>query len=242
MKLINEPTAAAISYGIETNANNQTVFVFDFGGGTFDVSIVHIKDAVYTVKAVSGDTHLGGEDFDNRIVDYCVQLFLKEEDIDIRNHARALRRLRTAIEKAKKILSSSNEVEIEIDAIAEGTDFSHTLTRKKFEELCEADFQKCLPCIQTALDDAKLKKEDIDEVLMIGGSTRIPRIQQMVRDYLSKLSLNKQINPDEAVAVGATMHSIGLGNELIDKNPDIAPGEKQRADIKVIDVIPLSIG
>jgi len=210
--------------------------VYDLGGGTFDVSIVAIKGDSFSVKAVSGDTHLGGEDFDQRVLEYCIEEFKKETGNDIRGNNRALRRLRIYCEKAKRTLSSAAEADIELDALAEGEDFCLTLTRAKFEDLCKDAFQATLTCVDQALDDAGMRKSDINEVIMVGGSTRILKIQQLVQDHMG-LQLNKTVNADEAVAVGATIQSAMLDEASVTQ----AMYEK----VKVIehkDVTPLSLG
>lgn len=186
---------------------------------------------------MAGDTHLGGEDFDDCIVNHCMEEFKNDSGIDISKNSRALRRLRQYCEKAKRILSAAPEAEIEADALDQGEDFSLTLTRAKFEELCKAQFEKCIPCVQGALDDAELQKEDIAEVIMVGGSTRIPRIQQMIKDFMGCDNLNKTVHADEAVAVGATIQSAILDAESVTEGQY----DKVKA-IKMTDVTPQSLG
>ena len=235
LRIVNEPTAASLAYGLDKNLKNdeQNVLIFDLGGGTFDVSVLNITDGeIFEVKSTAGDTHLGGEDFGNRMVDYFVAEFKRKYRKDISKNHRALRRLRTACERAKHILSSSTEASVEIDALYEGIDFYSKITRALFEELCIDLFRSCLEPVEKALRDAKLDKSCIQDVVLVGGSTRIPRIQKLLHDFFNGKELNKSINPDEAVAYGAAVQAA------------ILSGDKSEAvqDVLLIDVTPLSLG
>jgi len=233
LRIINEPTAAAIAYGLEKKSGKEhSVLIYDLGGGTFDVSLLTIDDGIFEVKATAGDTHLGGEDFDNKLVEFCAAKFLKETQIDIRRNARAMRRLRTQCEKAKRFLSSTNQTDIEVDALADGEDFFYTLTRPKFEELCMSLFKDTLKPVEQVLTDAKFSKNMVDEVVLVGGSTRIPKIQQLITQFFNGKKPNTQINPDEAVAMGAGIQAAILGGQ----------GGKEFDELLVIDAIPLSLG
>lgn len=233
LRIINEPTAAAIAYGLEKNTTSEkNILIFDLGGGTFDVSVLAIEENMYEVKGTSGDTHLGGEDFDNFLVEYCVDVFKKTTRTDIRDNPRALRRLRTACERAKRTLSSATQAHIEIDSLSDGKDFTTTITRAKFEDMCMNLFRKCMTTVDEALNVAKLSKSKIDEVVLVGGSTRIPKIQEMLSQHFNGKELNKSINPDEAVAYGATVQAAiltGQENSSLD-------------NLVVIDATPLSLG
>jgi heat shock 70kDa protein 1/2/6/8 len=233
-RIINEPTAAAIAYGLDkkSGAGEKNVLIFDLGGGTFDVSLLTIDEGIFEVKATNGDTHLGGEDFDNKIVEFAIADFKKKSGIDISKNARALRRLRTQCEKAKRILSSSHQTEIECETLAEGEDYSTTMTRAKFEELCNHDFRKCMPPVEMVLKDADISKAQVHEVVLVGGSTRIPKVQQMLSDFFNGKQLNRSINPDEAVAYGAAVQAAILNGEQSD----------QVKDLLLLDVVPLSQG
>lgn len=201
-RIINEPTAAALAYGLDKNLSGEkNVLIFDLGGGTFDVSILTIDDgSLFEVRSTAGDTHLGGEDIDNRMVNHFVEEFKRKYKKDLKGNSRALRRLRTACERAKRSLSSSTQASIEIDSLAEGIDFYSKITRAKFEELCNDLFRSCLEPVEKALRDAKLQKNQIHEVVLVGGSTRIPKVQQLLEEFFDGKQLNKSINPDEAVA------------------------------------------
>lgn len=232
-RIINEPTAAAIAYGLDKKGQGErNVLIFDLGGGTFDVSLLTIEDGIFEVKATNGDTHLGGEDFDNRIVDFCIADFKKKSGIDIKGNNRALRRLRTACEKAKRILSSSFQTEIFCEALAEGEDYGSNLSRAKFEELCGPDFRKCMPPVEMVLKDSDISKGQVHEVVLVGGSTRIPKVQELLSDFFNGKTLNKTINPDEAVAYGAAVQAAIL-------NGDQSETVK---DLLLLDVVPLSAG
>jgi len=232
-RIINEPTAAAIAYGLDKKGEGEkNVLIFDLGGGTFDVSLLTIEDGIFEVKATNGDTHLGGEDFDNKIVDFCIADFKKKSGIDIKGNARALRRLRTQCEKAKRILSSSFQTEVFCETLAEGEDYSTNLSRAKFEELCGPDFRKCMPPVEMVLKDSDMSKGQVHEVVLVGGSTRIPKVQELLSDFFNGKTLNKSINPDEAVAYGAAVQAAILNNE----------GSETTKDILLLDVVPLSAG
>ena len=233
LRIINEPTAAAIAYGLEKgNDKEQNVLIFDLGGGTFDVSVLNIDDGIFEVKATAGDTHLGGEDFDTRMVTHFISEFKRKHKQDISSNKRALKRLRSSCEKAKRTLSSSANASIEIDSLHEGIDFYTSISRAKFESLCDDLFRGCLEPVEKVLRDSKLDKGDIDEVVLVGGSTRIPKIQTLLSQFFNGKSLNKSINPDEAVAYGAAVQASilsGNGDETTDK-------------LLLLDVAPLSLG
>ena len=206
MRIINEPTAAAIAYGLDKKGKGErNVLIFDLGGGTFDVSLLTIEDGIFEVKATAGDTHLGGEDFDNKIVEWCAADFLKKKGIDIRSNPRAMRRLRTQCEKAKRILSSSTTTTIEVDSLAESEDYSTTITRAKLEELCMSFFKECIPPLEKVLKDSNLAKSQVHDVVLVGGSTRIPKVISLVAEFFGGREPNRTINPDEAIAYGAAV-------------------------------------
>jgi len=235
IRIINEPTAAAIAYGLDKKRSGDkeaNVLIFDLGGGTFDVSILSIDGGIFEVKSTAGDTHLGGEDFDNRMVDHFVSEFKRKHKKDLTGNKRALRRLRTACERAKRTLSASAQANIEIDSLFEGIDFYTSITRARFEELCSDLFKGTLDPVEKALRDAKLDKASIDDVVLVGGSTRIPKIQKLLQDFFNGKELNKSINPDEAVAYGAAVQAA------------ILTGDKSEAvsDLLLLDVAPLSLG
>ena len=234
IRIINEPTAAAIAYGLDKKRDEKesNVLIFDLGGGTFDVSILSIEGGIFEVKSTAGDTHLGGEDFDNRMVDHFVTEFKRKHKKDISGNKRALRRLRTACERAKRTLSASAQANIEIDSLFDGIDFYTSITRARFEELCSDLFKGTLEPVEKALRDAKLDKASIDEIVLVGGSTRIPKIQKLLQDFFNGKELNKSINPDEAVAYGAAVQAA------------ILTGDKSEAvsDLLLLDVAPLSLG
>ncbi|KAK3519712.1 hypothetical protein QTP70_002677 [Hemibagrus guttatus] len=233
LRIINEPTAAAIAYGLDKGKKGErNVLIFDLGGGTFDVSILTIEDGIFEVKATAGDTHLGGEDFDNRLVNHFVEEFKRKHKKDISQNKRALRRLRTACERAKRTLSSSSQASIEIDSLYEGTDFYTSITRARFEELCSDLFRGTLEPVEKALRDAKMDKSQIHEIVLVGGSTRIPKIQKLLQDFFNGRELNKSINPDEAVAYGAAVQAAILMGDT--------SGNVQ--DLLLLDVAPLSLG
>lgn len=236
LRIINEPTAAAIAYGLDkVKGGEQHVLIFDLGGGTFDVSLLSLDDGIFEVKATAGDTHLGGADFDNLLVDFCAQEFKKKTKVDLKDNPRALRRLRTAVEKAKHTLSSATQASIEIDSLHDGLDFSTTLTRAKFESLCDSIFRRCMEPIEQVLRDAKMSKDQVNEIVMVGGSSRIPRIRQLVSDYFNGKKLNDSVNPDEAVAYGAAVQA-----HILTKK-DGAP-EDRTDSLLLLDVAPLTLG
>uniref|UniRef100_A0A0C9S652 TSA: Wollemia nobilis Ref_Wollemi_Transcript_11832_2219 transcribed RNA sequence n=1 Tax=Wollemia nobilis TaxID=56998 RepID=A0A0C9S652_9CONI len=235
MRIINEPTAAAIAYGLDkkaSSAGEKNILIFDLGGGTFDVSLLTIEEGIFEVKATAGDTHLGGEDFDNRMVNHFVQEFKRKYKKDISGNARALRRLRTACERAKRTLSSTAQTTIEIDSLYEGIDFYSTITRARFEELNMDLFRKCMEPVEKCLRDAKMDKGHVHEVVLVGGSTRIPKVQQLLQDFFNGKELCKSINPDEAVAYGAAVQAAILSGE----------GNEKVQDLLLLDVTPLSLG
>merc|ERR1712038_2017830 len=207
-RIINEPTAAAIAYGLDKkDQGERNVLIFDLGGGTFDVSLLSIEDGIFEVKATNGHTHLGGEDFDNVLVDFCMTQFKKQTGHDISGNARAMRRLRTQCEKTKRILSSAHQSEVYCETLAEGEDFQIQISRAKFEELCLPFFRKCMPPVEQVLKDADIGKGQIHEVVLVGGSTRVPKIQSMLTEFFNGKALNRSINPDEAVAYGAAVQA-----------------------------------
>jgi len=235
LRIVNEPTAAAIAYGLDkkhSNGKETNVLIFDLGGGTFDVSILSIEDGIFEVKSTAGDTHLGGEDFDNRIVDHFVKEFKRKHKKDITGNKRALRRLRTACERAKRTLSASAQANIEIDSLYEGIDFYSSITRARFEELCADLFRGTLDPVEKALRDAKMDKSAINDVVLVGGSTRIPKVQKLLSDFFNGKELNKSINPDEAVAYGAAVQAAILTGDT----------SEVISDLLLLDVAPLSMG
>jgi len=232
MRIINEPTAAAIAYGLDKKSEEKNILVFDLGGGTFDVSILTIDGGVFEVLATNGDTHLGGEDFDQRIMEHFMKLIKQKNNVDLVGNHRALAKLRRESEKAKRALSSGHEVKVEVEGLIDGQDFSERLTRAKFEELNMDLFKKCLPPLTNVLKDANLKKTDIDEVILVGGSTRIPKVQQILKDFFNGKELNRGVNPDEAVAYGAAVQGSILSGK----------GGAETKDVLLLDVTPLSMG
>ncbi|XP_050522587.1 heat shock protein 70 A1-like [Daktulosphaira vitifoliae] len=234
MRIINEPTAAALAYGLDKNLKGErNVLIFDLGGGTFDVSVLQIDEgSIFEVKSTAGDTHLGGEDFDNRLVSHLAEEFKRKFKKDVKTNPRALRRLRTAVERAKRTLSSSSEATIEIDALMEGIDFYTRVSRARFEELCADLFRSTLQPVEKALADAKLDKGAIHDVVLVGGSTRIPKIQSLLQNYFCGKSLNLSINPDEAVAYGAAVQAAILSGDT----------SSAIQDVLLVDVTPLSLG
>jgi heat shock protein 1/8 len=233
LRIINEPTAAAIAYGLDKKVSGErNVLIFDLGGGTFDVSILTIEEGIFEVKSTAGDTHLGGEDFDNRMVNHFVDEFKRKHKKDLSTNKRALRRLRTACERAKRTLSSSAQANIEIDSLYEGIDFYTSITRARFEELNADLFRGTLEPVEKALRDAKLDKSQIHDIVLVGGSSRIPKIQKLLQDYFNGKELNKSINPDEAVAYGASVQAAILNG---DKSETVQ-------GLLLLDVAPLSLG
>ncbi|CAH1997100.1 unnamed protein product [Acanthoscelides obtectus] len=237
LRIINEPTAAAIAYGLDKKGQGErNVLIFDLGGGTFDVSILTIEDGIFEVKSTAGDTHLGGEDFDNRMVNHFVQEFKRKYKKDLTSNKRALRRLRTACERAKRTLSSSTQASIEIDSLFEGIDFYTSITRAsdryRFEELNADLFRSTMEPVEKAIRDAKMDKAQIHDIVLVGGSTRIPKVQKLLQDFFNGKELNKSINPDEAVAYGAAVQAAILHG---DKSEEVQ-------DLLLLDVTPLSLG
>jgi len=233
LRIINEPTAAAIAYGLDKKGHGErNVLIFDLGGGTFDVSILTIEDGIFEVKSTAGDTHLGGEDFDNRMVNHFVQEFKRKYKKDLTSNKRAVRRLRTACERAKRTLSSSTQASIEIDSLFEGIDFYTSITRARFEELNADLFRSTMEPVEKSLRDAKMDKAQIHDIVLVGGSTRIPKVQKLLQDFFNGKELNKSINPDEAVAYGAAVQAAILAG---DKSEEVQ-------DLLLLDVTPLSLG
>jgi len=232
LRIINEPTAAAIAYGLEKTKGEKNILIFDCGGGTHDISILTIDDGVFEVKATAGNTHLGGEDFDNLVCDWACDEFRKKTKLDIKANARAYRRLRNVAERAKRILSTSTQATLEVDGILEGQDLNIVLSRAKFESLCESIFRKAMEPVQQAMQDAKMSKTDIHDIVLVGGSTRIPKIQQLLRDYFGGKELCQSINPDEAVAYGAAVQGAILKGTTSEKLDQVI----------LLDVTPLSLG
>jgi len=235
-RIINEPTAAAIAYGLDksTTTEEQYVLIFDLGGGTFDVSLLTIDEGVFEVNATAGDTHLGGEDFDNKLVRHCVKDFCKKNSVSeaaLSKNPRSMRRLRTQCEAVKRTLSSALRATIEVDSLFEGEDYHATITRAKFENLCAQEFQACLDPVKKVLQDAKVGKSEVHEVVLVGGSTRIPKVQKLLKDFFKGKELNKSINPDEAVAWGASVQAAVLTNKM----------DAEHAPV-LVDVAPLSLG
>jgi heat shock protein 1/8 len=236
LRILNEPTAAAVAYGLDKTKGidgEHHVLIFDLGGGTFDVSILCIDDGVFEVKSTAGDTHLGGEDFDNRLVTHFIEEFKRKHKKDISGNKRAMTRLRTACEKAKRTLSASSQASIEIDTLFDGIDFYTTITRARFEELCADLFRGTLEPVEKALRDAKIDKTKIDEIVLVGGSSRIPKIQKLLQDYFNGKELNKSLNPDECVAYGAAVQAAILTGQ--DKS-------ELTNSIVLLDVAPLTLG
>ena len=233
LRIINEPTAAAIAYGLDKKDEKEiNILIYDLGGGTFDVSLLAIDDGVFEVKATAGDTHLGGEDFDRRMMEYCMADFKKKHKADLSSSKRSIRRLQTACESAKKTLSSSTSAVIEIDSLFEGIDYNVSLTRARFEDMCSDLFRKTFAPVEKVMKDAKMSKSKIDEIVLVGGSTRIPKIQSQLSEYFNGKALNKSINPDEAVAYGAAVQAAILSGVK----------DEKMSDLLLLDVIPLSLG
>ena len=233
LRIINEPTAAAIAYGLDKKGGEKNILIFDLGGGTFDVSLLTIEEGIFEVKATAGNTHLGGEDFDNRMVDFFMDEFKKKHKKDMSSNERAKRRLRTACERAKRTLSSSTQAYIEIDGLFEGVDFTSSITRARFEDMNMDFFKGTLEPVEKVLRDAKMSKSQVDEVVLVGGSTRIPKVQQLLKEFFNGKEPSKSINPDEAVAYGATVQAAILttGGE-----------SKKLNELLLLDVAPLSLG
>merc|ERR1719297_130136 len=229
LRIINEPTAAAIAYGLDKKTE-KNILVYDLGGGTFDVSLLTIDNGVFEVVATNGDTHLGGEDFEQRVMEHFIKLYKKKKGKDLRKDVRAVQKLRREVEKAKRALSAAHQVRVEVESLFEGEDFSETLTRAKFEELNMDLFKGTLKPVQKVLEDADLSKKDIDEIVLVGGSTRIPKVQQLVKEFFNGKEPSKGINPDEAVAYGAAVQA------------GVLSGEQDTGDIVLLDVNPLTLG
>jgi len=234
LRIINEPTAAAIAYGLDKKGETgeRNILIFDLGGGTFDVSLLTIEEGIFEVKATAGDTHLGGEDFDNRLVQHFVQEFKRKNKKDITGNKRALRRLRTACERAKRTLSSTAQTSIEIDSLFEGVDFYSSITRARFEEMNMDLFRKCMEPVEKCLRDSKMDNATVHEIVLVGGSTRIPKVQNLLMDFFNGKELCKSINPDEAVAYGAAVQAAILSGD----------GSEKVQDLLLLDVTPLSLG
>ncbi|KZO95214.1 heat shock protein 70 [Calocera viscosa TUFC12733] len=233
LRIINEPTAAAIAYGLDQKSKEEkNVLIFDLGGGTFDVSLLNITGGVFAVKATAGDTHLGGEDFDNALLEHFKADFKRKTKLDISDDARALRRLRSACERAKRTLSSVTQTTVEVDSLYQGEDFSANITRARFEEINAVTFKSTIDPVEKVLKDAKMSRERVNDIVLVGGSTRIPKIQSLVSEYFGGRQLNKSINPDEAVAYGAAVQAAVLTGQTSEKT----------ADLLLLDVAPLSLG
>lgn len=230
MRIINEPTAAAIAYGLDKKEGEKNILVFDLGGGTFDVSLLTIDNGVFEVVATNGDTHLGGEDFDQRVMEHFIKIYKKKKGKDIRKDNRAVQKLRREVEKAKRTLSTQHQTRVEIESLFDGEDFSETLTRAKFEELNIDLFRSTMKPVKQVLDDSGLKKPEINEIVLVGGSTRIPKIQQLVKDFFNGKEPSRGINPDEAVAYGAAVQA------------GVLSGEEETGDLVLLDVCPLTLG
>jgi len=230
MRIINEPTAAAIAYGMDKKEGEKNVLVFDLGGGTFDVSLLTIDNGVFEVVSTNGDTHLGGEDFDQRVMEHFIKLYKKKKGKDLRKDNRAVQKLRREVEKAKRGLSSAHQVRVEVESLFEGEDFSETLTRAKFEELNMDLFRSTMKPVGKVLEDADMTKKEVDEIVLVGGSTRIPKVQQLVKEFFNGKEPSRGINPDEAVAYGAAVQG------------GVLSGEGETGDIVLLDVNPLTMG
>merc|ERR1712038_1486054 len=230
MRIINEPTAAAIAYGMDKKEGEKNVLVFDLGGGTFDVSLLTIDNGVFEVVATNGDTHLGGEDFDQRVMEHFIKIYKKKKGKDLRKDNRAVQKLRREVEKAKRALSSAHQAKVEIESFYDGEDFTETLTRAKFEELNMDLFRSTMKPVQKVMEDADMQKKDVDEIVLVGGSTRIPKVQQLVKEYFNGKEPSRGINPDEAVAYGAAVQA------------GVLSGEEGGGDMVLLDVNPLTMG
>ena len=235
LRIINEPTAAAIAYGLGSGKSEKerNVLIYDLGGGTFDVSLLNIQGGVFTVKATAGDTHLGGQDFDTNLLEHFKKEFQRKTRKDISGDARALRRLRTACERAKRTLSNATQTTVEIDSLFDGEDFNSSITRARFEDLNDKAFSGTLDPVEQVLKDAGIDKSKVDEIVLVGGSTRIPRIQKLLSDFFDGKKLEKSINPDEAVAYGAAVQAGILSGKAT---------SAETPDLLLLDVVPLSLG
>lgn len=232
LRIINEPTAASIAYGLDKKSKEENVLIFDMGGGTFDVSLLTLDEGVFEVKATGGDNHLGGSDFDNRMSEFVAQEFKKKTKLDITGNPRAMTRVRTACERAKRTLSSSASANIEIDALMDGVDCNVVFTRAKFEDMCGEYFRKSMEPVEQVLKDSKISKAQVDEIVLVGGSTRIPKVQQLLSDFFNGKELCKSVNPDEAVAYGAAIQAAILGGH----------GDAKTSELLLLDVCPLTLG
>ena len=230
LRIVNEPTAAAMAYGLDKGKGERKIVVFDLGGGTFDVSLLSIEEGVFEVLATAGDTHLGGEDFDQRVIDHFVKLWNKKHNVDVTKDSKAMGKLKREVEKAKRTLSSQMSVRIEIESFFDGKDFSESLTRAKFEELNLDLFKKTMKPVEQVLKDANIKKSEIDDIVLVGGSTRIPKVQQLIEEFFGGKKASKNINPDEAVAYGAAIQAGILSNQ------------EGMEDLVLVDVCPLTLG
>jgi len=230
LRVVNEPTAAAIAYGLDKNDDERQIIVYDLGGGTFDVSLLSIDRGVFEVLSTAGDTHLGGEDFDQRVIDHFVKLYNKKNNVDVTKDLKSMGKLKREVEKAKRTLSSQMSTRIEIESFHNGEDFSETLTRAKFEELCNDLFKKTLKPVEQVLKDAKVKKADVDDIVLVGGSTRIPKVQSLIEEFFNGKKASKGINPDEAVAFGAAVQG------------GVLAGDEELKDVVLMDVNPLTLG
>merc|ERR1711968_404400 len=231
-RIINEPTAAAIAYGLDKKGGEKNILVFDLGGGTFDVTLLTIDNGVFEVLATNGDTHLGGEDFDQRVMQYFMKMLKKRDNLDLSNDKRALQKLRREVERVKRSLSSQHQARLEIEGLSEGTDFSETLTRARFEELNLDLFKKTLGPVTKVLEDADMSKSEVDEIVLVGGSTRIPKVQTLLKDFFDGKEPSRGVNPDEAVAYGAAVQGGILSGEASEATQDLF----------LLDVTPLSQG
>merc|ERR1711907_781980 len=220
LRIINEPTAAAIAYGLDKKTE-KNILVYDLGGGTFDVSLLTIDNGVFEVVATNGDTHLGGEDFDQRVMQHFIKMFNKKHNKDMQKDKRALQKLRREVEKAKRALSSTHQARVEIEALFDGLDFSETLTRARFEEINNDLFKNTLGPVKQVLEDSGLKKTQVDEIVLVGGSTRIPKVQQLIKDFFGGKEPSRGINPDEAVAYGAAVQGGILGGQASEETKDL---------------------
>ena len=234
LRIINEPTAAAIAYGLDKKSEEKNVLIFDLGGGTFDVSLLSIDDGIFEVKATAGDTHLGGEDFDNILMKYFIDEFKRKHKTDLTENKRSLRRLKTACERAKRTLSSSATASVELESLCEGIDFFTNISKARFESLCMNLFQKCINPVSRVLQDAGISKSNVHEIVLVGGSTRIPKIQELLSSFFNNKELNKGINPDEAVAYGSAVQAAILSGAT--------SGDDDAYKILLLDVAPLSLG
>lgn len=230
LRVVNEPTAAAIAYGLDKTGDERQVIVYDLGGGTFDVSLLSIDNGVFEVLATAGDTHLGGEDFDHRVIQHFVKQYNKKNNVDITKDLKTMGKLKREVEKAKRTLSSQMSTRIEIEAFHNGEDFSETLTRAKFEELSMDLFKRTLKPVEQVLKDAKVKKSEVHDIVLVGGSTRIPKVQSLLEEFFSGKKASKGINPDEAVAFGAAVQG------------GVLAGEEAAGDVVLMDVNPLTMG